>query len=375
MKTLYKKDSVGKTRVLEINVVGSTITTKHGILNGSMVTKTKTIKEGKNIGKSNETSTGEQAILEATSTWQKKRDKGYFTSIKDTKNIIVYLPMLAHSFLKRMHNILYPAYVQAKLDGVRCLVKKISETEIHFMSRGGKSYDALQRHTVLKEVLLKIMKVGQIYDGEIYVHGWSLQKIISSVKKFKHSTLMLQYWIYDIVTDETFEDRFVNVKKSKKLKFLKTYAITKKEDVYKWHDKFVQEGFEGVIIRNSAGLYKLGSRSADLQKYKEFFEDEFEIVGYEVENQNYTSGCHECGSVSETKDYKCIVYVCKTKEGNTFTCRPRGSYESRQELLKVADTLIGKDLTVRYQALTDNKEGNGKGVPQFGVGICIRDYE
>ena len=364
MKTLYKKDSKGKTRILEIKVVDSTINTNHGLLDGSLVSKSKTITEGKNIGKSNETSPEEQAKLEASSTWQKKKDKGYFESIIETVNSIVYLPMLAHTFLKRKHNILYPAYVQAKLDGVRCLIKKISETEIHFMSRGGKSYDALQRHTILKEMLLKIMKVGQIYDGEIYVHGWSLQKITSAVKKFSNKTLSLQYWIYDNVTDESFEDRFVKVKKDKTLKYLETYAITCEEDVYKWHDKFVQDGFEGVIIRNSNGLYKLGSRSSDLQKYKEFFEDEFEIVGYETEEQNING-----------KNYKCIVYVCATPEGETFKCRPKGSLEIRQELLSVADELVGKNLTVRYQAMTDEKQGNGRKVPQFGVGICIRDYE
>jgi len=111
MEKLYKKDSKGKTRVLEIKVMGSIITTNYGIINGSMVTKTKTITEGKNIGKSNETSPEEQAVLEATSIWQKKKDKGYFESIKETKNAKSSLPMLAHTFSKRKHNISYPAYV------------------------------------------------------------------------------------------------------------------------------------------------------------------------------------------------------------------------------------------------------------------------
>jgi hypothetical protein len=47
----------------------------------------------------------------------------------------------------------------------------------------------------------------------------------------------------------------------------------------------------------------------------------------------------------------------------------------REELLKIANKLIGRNLTVRYQALTDDTEGEGKKVPQFPVGICIRDYE
>jgi DNA ligase-1 len=232
------------------------------------------------------------------------------------------------------------------------------------MSRGGKDYDALQNHTLLVKLLLEYMSVGDVLDGEIYKHGWSLQKITSMVKKFKPETLELEYWIFDTAKGGTFEDRFMSMKKSKKLNFVDTPKIKSEEEVQKWHDKYVQDGFEGVIIRNINGLYAFGSRSADLQKYKEFIDDEFEIIGWEVEKQNIND-----------ENYNCIVYVCKTKEGAIFKCRPKGTLKMREELLKVADKLIGKKLTVRYQALTDDTEGEGKKVPQFPVGIVIRDYE
>jgi DNA ligase-1 len=366
-KILYAKDSVGKIRIWTIEVVatpkGADINTSHGIVGGKMVTKTEPITSGKNIGRANETTPLEQAISEATSSWQNQKDTGYFESIKRAETTQVYLPMLAHMFSKRKHDITYPAYVQPKLDGVRCLVKKVNSTTLHFMSRGGKDYDTMQRHPMVK-ILLDYMKEGDVLDGEIYKHGWSLQKITSMVKKFKPESLELEYWIFDVPSDETFEDRFVSMKKSKALTFVETIKIKSEADVQIWHDKYVQNGFEGVIIRNTDGLYKFGERSADLQKYKEFIDDEFEITGWEVEKQNING-----------EDYKCIVYVCKTKDGTTFKCRPRGSLKNREELLKVADKLIGKNLTVRYQALTDDTEGEGKKVPQFPVGICIRDYE
>lgn len=366
-KVLYTKDSVGKIRVWKIEVKAvpgeASINTERGIMGGAMVSNTKTITIGKNIGKSNETTPLEQATSEATSIWQNQKDTGYFETIKETETTQVYLPMLAHMFSKRKHDIEYPAYVQPKLDGVRCLVKKISATILHYMSRGGKNYDALQNHPMTK-VLLKRMEIGDVYDGEIYKHGWSLQKITSMVKKFKPETLELEYWIFDIPKNGTFEDRYMSAKKPKDLIFVETNKITSEPEVQKWHDKYVQDGFEGVIIRNRDGQYAFGSRSADLQKYKEFIDDEFEITGWEVEKQNING-----------EDYKCIVYVCKTKDGATFKCRPRGTLRMREELLKIANKLIGRNLTVRYQALTDDTEGEGKKVPQFPVGICIRDYE
>jgi DNA ligase-1 len=366
-KILYTKDSKDKIRIWKIEVVkvpeGANIHIQHGILNGAIVSKSKTIIEGKNIGRSNETTPLQQAELESISAWQNQKDTGYFETIEEARGTMVYLPMLAHIFSKRKHNITYPAYVQPKLDGVRCLAKKVSESEIHFMSRGGNEYDVLQKHS-MKDVLLSAMKVGDVYDGEIYKHGWSLQKITSAVKKFKETTSELEYWIFDMATGGTFEDRFVAIKKNPNLMFLETHAVTSEEDVYAYHDEFVKQGYEGVIIRNADGSYAFGSRSSDLQKHKQFIDDEFEIVGWEVEEHSINN-----------EHYKCIVYVCVTKEGSTFKCRPRGSLKTRGELLKMADELVGKHLTVRYQTLTDDTEGKGRKVPQFPVGICIRDYE
>ena len=64
-----------------------------------------------------------------------------------------------------------------------------------------------------------------------------------------------------------------------------------------------------------------------------------------------------------------ITLECKTPEGLTFRARPRGTREARTEQYQNGNDYIGKQLTVRYQELTDD------GVPRFPVGITIRDYE
>ena len=48
------------------------------------------------------------------------------------------------------------------------------------------------------------MKVGQILDGEIYIHGKSFQQIVRLVKKLRPESKTLQYHIYDIA-DQTKE--------------------------------------------------------------------------------------------------------------------------------------------------------------------------
>jgi DNA ligase-1 len=119
------------------------------------------------------------------------------------------------------------------------------------------------------------------------------------------------------------------------------------------HAAYVAEGYEGIMLRNKAGLYK-NSRSADLQKYKCFESEEFEII-------NYKQG--------EGQEGGCVIWVCKTSEGKTFNCRPRGTREDRIELFKNGDKYVGKKLTVRFQELTYYK------VPRLPVGITFRDYE
>ena len=49
--------------------------------------------------------------------------------------------------------------------------------------------------------------------------------------------------------------------------------------------------------------------------------------------------------------------------------RPKGSVEKRQQMFKDLEKIIGKELTVRYQELSED------GIPIFPVGIVIRDYE
>ncbi len=77
---LYKKDSKGKIRFVEIYSNENRVIQKHGIIDGKVVYNESEC-VGKNIGKLNETSPEEQAILEANAKIVKKLDEGYFKSI------------------------------------------------------------------------------------------------------------------------------------------------------------------------------------------------------------------------------------------------------------------------------------------------------
>ena len=138
------------------------------------------------------------------------------------------------------------------------------------------------------------------------------------------------------------------------VKYTPTYLVNTKEEAKWYHDDFVQQGFEGGVLKNKDGLYIFEFRSENIEKVKDFMDAEFEIIG---------------GKEGSGIDTGCIIYRCKTKDGQEFDVRPRGTVEERQELFKDLPNVIGEMLTVRFPEYTDS------GKPSQPVGIVVRDYE
>ena len=367
--TLYSKSKGGKTQLWTIEVTkgpgeGATIKTSYGYEGGAMQENEKEILKGKV-----KRSAWEQAVSEAQSDWKKKKDKGYAESVGNAHVPGVagddavaahktLLPMLAHDYHKRGKSIVFPAYVQAKLDGVR----SIFHTGI-LSSRMGKPFSGLEHIT---DELGPATAAGLILDGEVYSTTLPFQQFVGLVKKKKFTEAdkeqlkQVNLWVYDCVNDKPFDERLAILKeffskhKFAHVKLLPTEEAAAAADLKKFHDAYVAEGYEGLIVRNKKGAYHLATRSADLQKYKEFEDDEYEVVGF-TEGEGHDKGL--------------VIWTCKTKDGKRFNVRPRGTHEERAALFKEAASYVGKKLTVRFQELT------GDGIPRFPVGISFRDYE
>ena len=147
----------------------------------------------KEYSKKNETSCYEQAVFEAKSLVSKKLDDNYAYSIDKIPNDSdgMFLPMLAHSYDKHSKKIKFPCWIQPKLDGVRMLSKvfaKKENGEVSIWSRKGKEMTTMSK---IKEELASVLDEGQSLDGEIYVHGWDFQRIVSAVKKETKDTDLL----------------------------------------------------------------------------------------------------------------------------------------------------------------------------------------
>jgi len=391
--------STGKTKVWFIRVFGreghGIIQTVHGYHGGKMQTNEKRITVGKNVGKRNETTPFEQAELEARALWQKKVDSGYGASGGDAESFYDYLedegsspaataasatatavpkapmaasaakavdvdvpsPMLAHDYNKRGKDIIYPCYIQRKFDGTRC----IGIPQKGLFSRNRKSYPHLDH--IVEE--LRLFPPGVVLDGELYSTTLSFQEIVGMVKRVTlkqgdaEKQRQIKYHVYDLVSDAPYSVRFLQLQTMfqqyhfQHLVLVDTELCASEEAMKASHHRYVAEGYEGIMLRNAAGVYR-GVRSKELQKYKEFQDDEYEVIDFRQ---------------GEGQEEGCVLWVCRTSDGASFSVRPRGTREDRMILYQNGASYVGQRLTVRFQELTED------GIPRFPVGIAFRDYE
>ena len=368
---LYGDSKLGKFKKWTVTVedrggVGVVITS-HGYEGGKFQTNERLVTVGKNIGKKNATTPVAQAISEAQALWNKKKDAGYSETPSSEATAAtavateasIPLPMLAQDFNKRGKHIVFPCFAQRKLDGVRC----VAIAGRGLFSRNGKPSSRHLTHIVAD---LNLLPTGTVLDGELYSDDLTFQEIVGLVKKETlrdgdaEKMVKIHLCVYDTIRDGTNAERnawlteLFTSHSFSGLRLLPTVSCSSLEEVKTLHAAYVAEGYEGLILRNTAGLYNVGFRSSDLQKYKEFEDAEYSVVGFK-EGDGIEKGC--------------VIWTCRTADGKEFAVRPRGTREDRCAAFLTGATMIGKPLTVRYQELTTD------GIPRFPVGIAFRTYE
>ena len=364
-QTVYKKTSTGKIQQwrawVETTATGFLMKVESGQTDGKLTeTAGQVIDEGKQ-----KRSAQEQAIFEANSKLSKKRDEAYFDTIEAAQTQVKLLPMLAHSFTKRKHNINYPAIVQRKFDGVRCLARLNSDGTVTLMSRKGKEFAHLNH--IKTDVAANNSNTNLVIDGELYSDTLTFQELVGLVKRVTlkpgndKQMLEVSLRVYDCVelnNEADFTSRYETITEvttgAEYLSLVENVRVSTESEIHAAQARFVEEGYEGAMVRNLTGAYAIGKRSANLQKVKTFLDGEYPIIGFTD------------GTGGETG---CVIWECQTPDGQSFRVRPRGTQEDRKVLFRNGGDYIGQQLTVRYQELTDD------GVPRFPVGIAIRDYE
>lgn len=343
---LYKKDSKDKIRVLDITANNGVLSQSSGIIDGKMVIHTKQCYP-KNVGKTNETTSIEQAVLERDALISKKLKEGYFKTEEEANNEVVIMPMLAKSYFDEEHKIkdVDSLCVQAKLDGIRAITfYNASSKEIKMMSRSNRELETVQH---LKDSLLTHLTkfspdTDIILDGELYIHGNTFQENVTLVKNTPtKEDEKIFYHIYDIVSDTDFLNRNITLKElfSENVKYInlvETYVTTKNSlELYFTHA--IDAGYEGIMVRIPNSKYTTNKRSSDLLKYKKFKDIALPIVDITPNDANPNHG---------------TVWV--EYNGQRTKTGAKLSHKEREDLLINKDSLIGKTAEIRYFEETDD---------------------
>jgi len=385
--TLYKIDSKKKERAWMVTVVDSEIPEiriLHGITDGNLVDKVTPIKKGK--GKNTAL---EQALSESQSKYNAKINREGYQVDKpvSSEESFIPRPMLAKTFTfeslsKKTGKIVFPAYAQAKLDGIRCFARTNTG---ELKSRQMKPFETLDHIAEEVKLLGSLMGNDKLWlDGEIYNHDMEFGVIqgicnsITSSKKLTPEKLAqakeLKYFIYDMYDHNEpnmgYEIRFkkllMNFEKNKvnpfkHLVLLETFMVDIPDTIPILHQKFVSENYEGIILRNRDGPYEANKRSQHLQKYKHFLDEEFPIISFKPADNDYWVD-------SQKKMHPVVTWICRAKNGNEFSVKHKAPKKVQHQYLLDGKKYVGCLLTVIFQEYTPD------GVPRFPVGKEIRNF-
>jgi len=270
--------------------------------------------------------------------------------------------MLAHKYNPDKAD--YPAFIQPKLDGVRCLFTAegaFSRAHNQFMN-----VDHIEK--ALKPFFAK--NPTTVLDGELYNHGLKedFEKIISLVRKKKptdndkaEAAELVQYHVYDIasMTFATYSTRLNRVNDltyTHPICKVDTQVALDFDEAVKMHNKNLKLGYEGSIYRSFEGKYK-GTRSWHLMKFKDFHDAEATIINYEV-----GKGKRE-GTLGK--------FIMEDEDGNVFGCPPGKGYDYKgmADLLENIHDYIGQVATFTYFQRTQ------AGSYRHPLFKCLRNYE
>jgi DNA ligase 1 len=204
-------------------------------------------------------------------------------------------PMLSHVYAP--HRIIYPVFVQPKLNGIRALYQAG-----HFQSRDELPWNnGVLRH--LTEPLKDILAEHVILDGELYVHGWPLQRINAAIAVNRYEPTpdspLIEFHVFDVVDfTKPFKDRIDPVTQvlrdtqhQHKARIVPTRKVFDEAQANDQYAYWVNEKFEGMMYRlgncqytrpnAGRGISDKNNRTWHLLKRKDFRDDEFLIIDVE----------------------------------------------------------------------------------------------
>jgi ATP-dependent DNA ligase len=373
--TLYAKSNADKVLIWYAEQHDNAYRTTSGQLDGKKVTTDWTLCQPKNIGRANETSGVEQAVLEIDALYKKRLKQKYKTDIKDIDTAAFFQPTLAKKYSDYALKINFfdgSWIAQNKFNGVRAVAKKDG-----IFSRTGERWLTVPH---IEESLKEHFELfpNEVLDGELYNHDLrqNLNDLISIVRKsvnitpeiLEKSEQIVRFYVYDHFEPTVSDSQYIHRKQvidnyiiptnSKYLRKVDDYEISNVEELDKLFDETIADGGEGLILRKKDSTYEC-KRSKNLLKLKTDDDDEGIILAIHDADGNWANKC---------KTFT-IKWTDKKGVERIFDASLKGSMKDAIDVWNNRDKWIGKEVTFLYMGLT------GLGNPNYAridVNNCFK---
>lgn len=264
--------------------------------------------------------------------------------------------------LKNFEEIRYPVIASPKVDGIRCL-----NPDGRIVAASFKPIP----NDYIRTTLGRFLPIGA--DGELCTSS-SFSKVSSDVMS-KEGEPDFTFWMFDYVKDNLDKPYYERLRDmvywrhyesqdgGGKIKCLPFKYIHNEQELKKYEEEILKQGFEGVIIRDTQGPYKNGRstwKEQYLVKWKRFVDSEAEVIGLEEQfsNQNKLeknelglakrSGKKEgkvptgrLGKFLAKDIYSRLEFKCGTGQGLTI--------ELREKIWNNQSKYIGRIFKYKYQ--------------------------
>lgn len=256
-----------------------------------------------------------------------------------------------------------PYLVQPKLDGVRC--RAVFHLDcLHLLSSEENRVISVPH---IKAALYSLrLPLSMELDGELYVHGMNFENVNSIVSRTKNlhpDHKVMQYHIFDIINMKPQMERSVDLigltidlGSDSPIKSVHTVPAKDFDEVMETYDKFIEQGYEGMIVRHKGAPY-IRRRSTHMMKFKPKKKDIYRIVGWKEEI-----------SIGGEPKGRLGALICVGDDGTTFGVGSGLTDRSRESLWDTRVSLKGRFCEVQYQHIT-----SGKNVPRFPIFVKVLD--
>ena len=286
-------------------------------------------------------------------------------------------PLLAGT-VKDYSKIIYPIIATPKLDGIRCLM--IDNTPV---SRNFKKIP----NKYISRVLPDIAHDGM--DGELLLSGnRPFNEVSSAIMSFEGEP-DFEYHVFDFVNGFSLSTYEYQVRlellqntvakiNSDKIIFVPTQLIENEDQLLSAEENAILSGYEGLMIRNPAGIYKFGRSSEKeriLLKIKRFEDSEAEIIGFEEKRSNQNEKTTDAFGYSARSSKKEGIirvntlgkfFVKDIHTGVEFSIGSGFTDEFRDMVWADKDKFVGKIVKYKFQP------AGVKDSPRFPVFLGFR---